>query len=227
MTDVLVTGANRGIGLEFVRQYAAEGARVHACCRRPENADALDAIAQASDGKVTIHKLDVTKEEDILALKIALGGAALDILVNNAGIGGDLHKYEPAEPEQWEEVLRINAIAPFRIAWSLRSNLEKGARKIINISSGRGSHGRHRGDGIAYCSSKAALNSAMYGLSVLWKDKNFIVVMFAPGVVITDLNPNGRLTPAFSVGRMRDLIAGFTAADNGRYLNYEGEDVLW
>lgn len=227
MTNVLVTGANRGIGLEFVRQYAAEGARVYACCRRPEKADELSAIAQSSNGNVTIHKLDVTSEEDISALGDALDGAPLDVLVNNAGIGGDLHIYEPAEPERWEEVLRVNAIAPFRIAWHLRPNLEKGARKIINISSGRGSHVRHRGDGIAYCSSKAALNSAMYGLSVLWKEDSFIIVMFAPGVVITDLNPNGRLTPAFSVGRMRKLIDGFTTADSGRYLNYEGEDVLW
>lgn len=227
MTNVLVTGANRGIGLEFVRQYAAEGDRVHACCRVPEKAEELGAIAQSSNGRVAIHKLDVTSEEDILGLAKELDGRPLDILVNNAGIGGDLHNYEPARAEQWEEVLRVNAIAPFRIAWSLQSNLEKGARKIINISSGRGSHSRHRGDGIAYCSSKAALNSAMYGLSVLWKEKNFIVVMFAPGVVITDLNPRGRLTPAFSVGRMRKLIAYFTPEDSGRYLNYEGEDVLW
>ena len=227
MTDVLVTGANRGIGLEFVRQYAADGARVYACCRTPEKAGALTAIAQSSNGKITIHKLDVTREEDISELGDAIDGAPLDILVNNAGIGGDLHSYEPAMPAEWEEVLRVNAIAPFRLAWHLRPHLEKGARKIINISSGRGSHGRHRGDGIAYCSSKAALNSAMYGLSVLWKEKNFIVVMFAPGVVITDLNPGGRLTPAFSVGHMRKLIAGFTPSDSGRYLNYAGEDVLW
>jgi NAD(P)-dependent dehydrogenase (short-subunit alcohol dehydrogenase family) len=227
MTSVLVTGANRGIGLEFVRQYAADGARVHACCRTPEKADELTAIAQSSKGEVTLHQLDVTREKDISALANALGGSALDILINNAGIGGDLHKFEPAHPKQWEEVLRVNAIAPFRIAWSLRPHLEKGARKIINISSGRGSHSRHRGDGIAYCSSKAALNSAMYGLSVLWKEKNFIIVMFAPGVVITDLNPDGRLTPAFSVGRMREFIAGFTPADSGRYLSYDGKDVLW
>jgi hypothetical protein len=67
----------------------------------------------------------------------------------------------------------------------------------------------------------------MYGLSVLWKEKDFIIVMFAPGVVITDLNPKGRLTPAFSVGRMRELIAGFTREDSGRYLSYDGKEILW
>lgn len=227
MTSVLVTGANRGIGLEFVRQYAADGARIYACCRAPDKADSLKAIAGASNGNTTIHRLEVTSQEDINALVQDLDGAPLDILINNAGIGGDLHVFEPAQPELWEEVLRVNSIAPFRIAWSLRPNLVKGARKIINISSGRGSHSRHRGDGIAYCASKAALNSAMYGLSVLWKDDDFTVVMFAPGVVITDLNPRGRLTAEFSVGHMRELIAGFTPADSGRYLSYEGKDILW
>jgi NAD(P)-dependent dehydrogenase (short-subunit alcohol dehydrogenase family) len=227
MTDVLVTGANRGIGLEFVRQYASQGARVYACCRTPEKAQELSRLAKASESKISIHKLEVTSEDDLSALVKALDGAPLDILVNNAGIGGDLHSYDPAEPKLMGEVLQVNAVAPFRIAWTLRENLEKGTRKIINISSGRGSHSRHRGDGIAYCASKAALNSAMFGLSVLWKESNFIIVMFAPGVVITDLNPGGRLTAEFSVGHMRALIDSFTEADNGRYLSYEGKDILW
>ena len=227
MASVLVTGANRGIGLEFVRQYAAEGARVFATCRAPESAGTLQEIAAGSAGRVTVHELDVISEDQIARLAGELGGAPLDILVNNAGIGGDLHVYEPAGAETWEEVLRVNTIAPFRIAWALRPNLEKGAKTIVNISSGRGSHERHRGDGIAYCSSKAALNSAMYGLSVLWRDAGFVIVMLAPGVVITDMNPRGRLTPEFSVGKMRELIAGLTAADSGRYMSYEGKDILW
>jgi len=227
MTSVLITGANRGIGLEFARQYADEGARVFAACRTPEKAEALQAVAETSDGRVSIHKLDVTSEGDIAALAGALGAAPLDILVNNAGIGGDLHIYEPAGAALWEEVLRVNTIAPFRIAWALRANLEKGAKTIVNISSGRGSHERHRGDGIAYCSSKAALNSSMYGLSVLWREASFTIVMLAPGVVITDMNPGGRLTPEFSVGKMRELIARLSPEDSGRYMSYEGKDILW
>jgi NAD(P)-dependent dehydrogenase (short-subunit alcohol dehydrogenase family) len=227
MTNVLVTGSNKGIGFEFVRQYAAEGARVYATCRNPAKADALNVLAATANGGISVHKLDVTDEDDITAIAIMLGDAPLDILVNNAGIGADLHNYEPANAPLWEEVLRVNTIAPFRIAWTLKPNLEKGEKKIINISSGRGSHGRHRGDGIAYCSSKAALNNAMFGLSVLWKEAGFIVVMLAPGVVITDLNPGGRLTPEFSVGCMRNLIAGLSAADSGRYLSFEGADILW
>ena len=124
--------------------------------------------------------------------------------------------------------MRTNVIAPFRMAENFRPHLERGTRRIIlNISSGRGSHLRHRGDGIAYCASKAALNSSMYGLSVAWKNDNFIVVMIAPGPVQTDMNPEARLTPEFSIGAMRKVIANLTTADNGRYLDYENKDVLW
>jgi NAD(P)-dependent dehydrogenase (short-subunit alcohol dehydrogenase family) len=227
MTTVLVTGANKGIGFEFARQYAGDGARVYATCRSPDSAEALNALARESAGRVTVHRLDVTNEADIADIAALLGDDPLDMLVNNAGIGADLHLYEPASNALWEEVIRTNSIAPVRIAWTLKKNLARGAKQIINISSGRGSHARHRGDGLAYCSSKAALNSAMYGLSVLWKNEGFTIVMLAPGVVITDLNPGGRLTPEFSVGEMRKVIGALTAADTGRYLSYEGKDILW
>ena len=228
MNAILVTGANRGIGLEFVRQHAEEGARVFACCRNPDAADALKAIAAKAGGRVTLHPLDVTSESSIADLARALDGQPIDILINNAGIKGDLHSTTPADTELWDQVLRTNAIAPFRIAWTLRPNLELGARRmIVNISSGRGSHARHRGDGIAYCSAKAALNSSMYGLSVQWRGDGFVIVMMAPGPVRTDMNPDARLSVEFSIGSMRKVIAGLTAADNGRYLDYEGKDVLW
>jgi NAD(P)-dependent dehydrogenase (short-subunit alcohol dehydrogenase family) len=228
MISLLITGANRGIGFEFVRQYAAAGARIYACCRVPERADALRAIAAASSGAVTLHRLDVAEDESVSALARELKDAPIDILINNAGIKGDLHDMQPADSALWAQVLRINTIAPMRMAWSLRPNLEHGAKRlIVNISSGRGSHPRHRGDGIAYCSSKAALNNAMYGLSVQWAKDGFTIVMIAPGPVSTHMNPDGRLTPEFSIGAMRKIIAGLTRADNGRYLDYEGKDILW
>ena len=228
MTSLLITGANRGIGYEFVRQYSADGARIFAACRAPEKADALRKIAAASEGRVSIHPLDVTSGPDIVALARALHGEPIDILINNAGLKGDLHSFSPASNEMWEEVFRTNTIAPFRIAQAFRPNLEKGARRlIVSISSGRGSHLRHRGDGIAYCAAKAALNNAMYGLSVQWKDDGFIIVMIAPGPVRTDMNPDARLSAEFSIGAMRNVLAGLSAKDNGRYLDYENKDVLW
>jgi NAD(P)-dependent dehydrogenase (short-subunit alcohol dehydrogenase family) len=228
MTSLLITGANRGIGFEFMRQYAAEGARIFAACRSPAKARALNDIAASSSGGVTVHELDVTSGPDIVALARALHDEPVDILINNAGLKGDLHSFSPASNEMWEEVFRTNTIAPFRMAQAFKPNLDKGERKlIVNISSGRGSHLRHRGDGIAYCSAKAALNNAMYGLSVQWKDDGFIIVMIAPGPVRTDMNPDARLSAEFSIGAMKNVLAGLTRADNGRYLDYENKDVLW
>ena len=227
MTSILITGANRGIGYEFVRQYAAEGARIFACCRKPEKAEALNALAAGSDGRITTHELDVTNDSAIAALARDLQNESLDLLINNSGIKGDLHSFESADSETFARVLSTNSIAPVRMAEAFRPHLMRGKKIIVNVSSGRGSHTRHRGDGIAYCASKAALNSAMYGLSVLWKKDGFIIVMIAPGPVQTDMNPDARLTPEFSIGAMRKVIAGLTPADNGRYLDYENRDVLW
>jgi NAD(P)-dependent dehydrogenase (short-subunit alcohol dehydrogenase family) len=228
MTSILVTGANRGIGFEFVRQYAEEGARIFATCRSPTKAAALNALAAASEGRVTVHELEVTSGPSIVTLARALHDEPIDILINNAGLKGDLHSFSPASNEMWEDVFRTNTIAPFRMAQAFRPNLDRGARKIVlSISSGRGSHLRHRGDGIAYCSAKAALNSAMYGLSVQWKDDGYIIVMIAPGPVRTDMNPDARLSAEFSIGAMRKVIAGLSTKDNGRYLDYENRDVLW
>ena len=211
-----------------MRQYASEGARIFVACRNPAKADALRALADASGGKVTLHPLEVTDDASINTLARELTGETIDILINNAGIKGDLHVLEPAGTELWDKVMRTNVIAPFRSAEAFRPHLEKGTRRIIlNISSGRGSHLRHRGDGIAYCASKAALNSAMYGLSVRLKQENFIIVMIAPGAVQTDMNPNAKLTATFSIGAMRKIIAGLAPADNGRYLDYKNRDVLW
>src|SRR5687768_17482301 len=151
MTSILVTGANRGIGLEFVRQYAAEGARLIACCRQPDKAAALKAIADASGGRVSIHALDVTSDSAITALARDLKDETIDLLINNAGIKGDLHSFEPADSTLWAQVMRTNTIAPFRMAQAFRPHLARGRKVIVNISSGRGSHARHRGDGIAYC----------------------------------------------------------------------------
>ena len=228
MEAVLVTGANRGIGLEFVRQYARDGARVFACCRAPAAAEELKRIAARADAAVSVHALDIAARDSIEALKADLRGAPIDILVNNAGAGGDLHQFDPPDDEAWLEMFRANALGAYRVARALKANLKKGKeRKIVCMSSGRASHARHKGDGLAYCATKAALNSIMYGLSVQWKDEGFIVAMFAPGRVKTDLNPDGSLTPEFAIGAMRKAIAGLTPPDTGRYLDNQGRDVPW
>lgn len=230
MTSVLVTGTNRGIGLEFVRQYAADGARVFACCRAPDRAEALNEIARRSDGRVHIHRLDVTDETAVQALAAELKEEPIDILINNAGTAGDLRAVDnpPMDYEMWAEVFRVNTMAPYAMARAFRPHLELGRAKVLaTISSGRGSHTRHRGNAYAYCSSKAAVNNVMYGLSVEWRESGLIVVLLAPGPVRTDMNVNARMTPDYSVGNLRKTLAGLTIADTGRYIDYEARDVLW
>ena len=113
MKTVMITGANRGIGLELVRQYAADGEQVFACCRKPQAADSLRDISEGSADRVTIYRLDVTSPEDIASLKQQLGATAIDILINNAGISGGSDPH--VDYDAWEEAFRVNAIAPYRI----------------------------------------------------------------------------------------------------------------
>ena len=112
MPTVLITGANRGVGLEFAKQYAAEGWRVHGACRDPGKATALKAIK----GDVQVHPLDVTDEAQIEALAKSLGNEPIDILINNAGIIGPDDSFGGTEVEGWMQTLRVNALAPVRIA---------------------------------------------------------------------------------------------------------------
>jgi NAD(P)-dependent dehydrogenase (short-subunit alcohol dehydrogenase family) len=231
MRSVLITGANRGIGFEFARQYAADTEnRVFATCRDPAKAEALQKLATQSDGRLSVHALDVGSEASVTALAKDLRDQPLDVLINNAGIAGDLRDEDnpPMGYEMWADVFRINTMAPYRMARAFRPQLERGVeRKLITISSGRGSHSRHRGNGYAYCASKAAVSNVMYGMSVEWKPDNIIVVLLAPGPVRTDMNLDGRLTPEYSVGNLRRVIAGLTMADTGRYIDYEAKDVAW
>jgi NAD(P)-dependent dehydrogenase (short-subunit alcohol dehydrogenase family) len=223
MPTVLVTGANRGIGLEFVRQYAAEGWRVHAACRDPDKTAELKAIA----GDVRLHRLDVTDEGQLAALEASLAGEPIDILINNAGVRG---LGDSTEVAGWLETLRVNAIAPVRVSERLIANLERGQRKlIVNITSRLGSIAENTSGGsYAYRSSKAALNMAAKSMSVDLKSRGIAVVVFHPGWVQTDMGGSGApVSPPDSVSGMRAKIATLTAADSGHFFNYNGQPIPW
>jgi NAD(P)-dependent dehydrogenase (short-subunit alcohol dehydrogenase family) len=226
MPTVLITGANRGIGLEFVRQYAAEGWSVHAACRDPGKATELKAIK----GGVHLHRLDVTDEGQIDALETALAGEPIDILINNAGVRGMGDSFGSTEVAGWLETLRVNAIAPVRVSEGLITNLERGQGKlIVNITSRLGSVAENSSGGsYAYRSSKAALNMAAKSMSVDLKGKGITVVVFHPGWVQTDMGGSGApVTPSESVAGMRAKIAKLTAADSGHFFNYTGQPIPW
>lgn len=231
MTTVLVTGANRGIGLEFVRQCAEAGDRVVATCRDPEAAAELQALAAGSVGRVRILALDVASDASVRRFKTELGGEPIDILVANAGVMGPSRQHQPGDLdfEGWLDTLSVNVLGPVRVAEAVQANLRAGqGRKAVAITSGMGSIGGTNGGYFAYRSSKAALNMAWRNLAHAWRGDGMICVAMSPGWVRTDMGgPGAELTPAQSVGAMRKLIDRFALRDSGRFVSVKGDDVAW
>ena len=198
MQTILITGANRGIGLEFVRQYAAEGAKVHACARRPEDADALSKIAHESGGKVCLHRLDVADFAAIDLLAQSMDGEPIDLLINNAGIYGPQHQTaDRIDYDGWGQTFTVNTMAPVRMVQAFLPNLKAGSgKKVVTITSQMGSIADNNGGYYVYRSAKAALNSAMKGLSVDLAGTGLTVVVLHPGWVKTDMGgPDAPLEP--------------------------------
>ena len=228
--NVLVTGASRGLGLEFVKQYAEEGAMVFACCRDPAASKSLRRISDEAGGKVSMHGLDVADPKSIAAFAKSFGDEPVDVLINNAGVYGPKEQSAgDMDFDGWAEAFAVNSIAPLRIAQTFERNLKKGkAKKLITITSWMGSTTHHGGDYFAYRSSKAAVNNVMHGLSLAWKNEGLIVTLLHPGWVKTDMGgKNAPLEPHESIAGMRGVIAKLTAADNGKFLDYTGKELPW
>ncbi len=230
MPTTLITGANRGIGLEFCRQYAADGWRVHAGCREPDGAGALADIAAAADGRVTIHRLDVTDGVEVAAVAAEID-TGIDLLVNNAGVRGpERQSATDMDFDGWAEAFATNAMAPLRVAQGFAPLvIRSAAKRIVTISSRLGSMTANQSGGrIAYRSTKAAVNQVMRSLAFELAGRGVICVLFHPGWVRTDMGgPGGALGPAESVTAMRRRIDQLTPEDNGRFLNFDGTELPW
>lgn len=234
MPTVLVTGANRGLGLEFVRQYAADGWRVIAGCRRPEEATELAALASDT---VTVEPLDVGDEGSIAVLKAHIANLPLDLLVNNAGVYGGraVQSLGSLEAEEWMRVLRVNVAGPLLMAQALADNLTAGAQRagrpavVATLSSKMGSIAENTSGGsYAYRSSKAALNAAMRSYALDMDRHGVLAVVLHPGWVRTAMGgANGLIDPPESVTGMRAVIAGLTPDKSGRFFDYTGQEIPW
>lgn len=225
MSTVLITGANRGIGLEFARQYAAEGWRVIATCRRPDRARELAALG------VEMRALDVADAAGIDELARWLGDAPIDLLINNAGIyGKESLRLGAIDVDEWLAVLRVDAIAPIKVTEALMDNLAASPRPVVaNITSKMGSIADNAsGAAYSYRSAKAALNAASKSLAVDLAGRGVVVVVLHPGWVQTDMGGAGALiSPATSVHGLRSVIARCAMADSGRFFAYDGTEVPW
>jgi NAD(P)-dependent dehydrogenase (short-subunit alcohol dehydrogenase family) len=227
MPTCLVTGANRGIGLEFARQYAADGWRVIATCREPERAEALRRI----EGTVETHRLDVADFARIEALADALKGVAIDLLINNAGIYGPrVTPYAGVDYGAWAEVLRVNAMAPLKVSAVFADHVGKSVHKrIVALSSLMGSVAENTSGGAyIYRSSKAALNAVMRSLAIDLKERGVTVAILHPGWVRTDMGGSGAQIEVFeSVTGMREVIDRLTLDLSGRFYGFDGREILF
>jgi NAD(P)-dependent dehydrogenase (short-subunit alcohol dehydrogenase family) len=227
MPRVLVTGANRGLGLEFARQYAAAGWDVVAGCRRPQEASELAGLGKA----VAIFELDVADDRSQAAFLRALAGLPIDVAIMNAGIGaGGPHSAAAVTREVWEPAIVVNTLVPLRLATALKSNLQQGAhKKVVGISSLAASMTSYRVEGhYVYRASKAALNQLWRSLAIEWRPLGITCLVLRPGKVRTRMTGfSGDLSPEQSVRGMRDVIAATTISDSGRFLGYDGCEVPW
>ena len=228
MPTVLVTGANRGLGREFVRQYLAEGWRVIATCRAPDKAKELKAMTSAN---LAVKALDVTSADAIAALAQALRSEPIDLLINNAGVAGrEAGEFGRIDARIYSSTMFTNSVAPVLLAQALLPHLERGQGKTIaNISSQLGSIARNQTGGrYAYRSSKAALNAAMKSLAIDLEPRGIAVVVLHPGWVRTDMGGAGAdIAPDVSVAGMRKVIAGLTPQKSGHFFNYDGSEIPW
>ena len=229
MSTVLVTGASRGIGAEFVRQYAADGWRVHALARDPVNAPALAEARRTHGERVRVHPIDVTDHAAIDALARDLAGTPIDVLLNVAGVLV-ANPFGQSDYERWMNSIRVNLFGPMKVSEAFVEHVAASEqRKIVTLSSVLGSVGANAAGGMYdYRSTKAAVNAIMKSMSLDLARRRIIAVPIHPGWVRTDMGgARAEVDVATSVSGMRAVIAGLTAAQTGRFLSYQGTELPW
>jgi NAD(P)-dependent dehydrogenase (short-subunit alcohol dehydrogenase family) len=228
--QALVSGANRGLGLEMTRQLLARGDRVAAACRHPGRALELTRLAGEHPGRLHVLPLDLTDVRSIadLARQIAALDLDIDLLVNNAGMLVEGERFGAIDGKSLRESFAVNAEGAFLLTQALNADLADGA-KIVNLSSTLGSISRT--DSLyspSYAISKAALNMATRLLSIALRERGIVVISLSPGWVRTDMGGAGAtLQPDASIAAMLRVIDHLKASDSGRFLTQNGETIPW
>jgi len=223
----VVTGANRGIGLEFVKQLTGRGEDVDATARDPDDAPELQFLARPGV-RLRIHRLDVADDASVAAFAEQLTPGPVDVLVNNAGVSG-VKGGEPIDPSDILRVFDVNAVGTLRVVRALLPRLREGkGRKIVDITSVLGSIAEASGGRYAYRLSKAALNMATRLLAEDLRGDGFRTVALHPGWVQTRMGGSAApVPPEQSVRGMLRLIDGLTAEQSGRTFDFQGREIPW
>lgn len=230
MRNILITGSNRGIGLELVRQYADDNWHVFACCRLPEDADDLQKLA-SSNKNISIHALDVSNSLQISALASELKDTSIDILFNNAGIYGPYNaNFGNTDEQQWLECFSINTISPMKVTEAFVNHVANSQLKIIaSMSSKMGSMADNgSGGSYLYRSSKAALNAVMTSVAIDLKPQGIKVAIMHPGWVKTDMGgPNAEISTHACVVQLKKILNELTLESSGSFFEIDGSIIPW
>jgi NAD(P)-dependent dehydrogenase (short-subunit alcohol dehydrogenase family) len=248
---VLVTGSNRGIGLQLVTQYAEDGWDVIATSRSPHDDDDLNALAELHDN-VAVEQLDVTDMDSIAALAAKYRGRPIDVLINNAGLLGGRpgQEWGNLDPEVFQQVMAVNVFGPHKVSEAFADNVAASdQKKLIVISSTIGSISRMQNPTALpiLATSKAAVNMAMRTVAMQLKDQGVVVAMLMPGLVRTrmsyqatgmtleeasqqtdfDFDRPGSISAEESASRIRRVVASLDGSETGIFLNNDGSRLDW
>ncbi|QUN04438.1 SDR family oxidoreductase [Shewanella yunxiaonensis] len=229
MPQLLITGANRGIGLALTELYLAAGWDVVACCRDPAQADDLLYLISDNPG-LEVYQLDVTDYDALSDLAHELSDRPIDLLINNAGYYGPNAVLLGDIPvDEWRKVMEINAIAPIKVTEAFLPNLRLAKGTVANISSKMGSiEDNQSGGGYLYRSSKAALNAASKSLALDLAADGIKAVVLHPGWVRTDMGgPHGLIDADTSAQGIKSLLEQLQPQDSGKFFDYQGKHLAW
>jgi len=228
--NIVITGANRGLGLELVRQYLARGDSIHAGVRTPEHASELTALQAPSGGRLRIHACDVASEASVRTFSATLSGP-VDLLINNAGVRSRVRMDSPEDLdlEEMSRTFQVNALGPLRVTGALLPLLRRSpGAKIIHLSSGLASIENCSGGAYGYRMSKAALNMAARTLAQDLREEGLVSVVISPGWVRTDMGGEDAPTSvADSVTGLMGVIERLTVRDSGGFFDFRGERIPW
>lgn len=223
MKNILITGANRGIGLELTKKLAKQN-QIFATTRTMSSDDELHSIENTN-----VYQLDLLDDKSMDELIHRLDEVPIDLVINNAGIFHD-EQFNGLNHDLWLDEMKVNAISPISLTHRLKNNLVNGKdKKVVFISSQMGSiDDNYSGNYYFYRSSKAALNASAKSISIDWKDDGISVLILHPGWVQTDMGgKTAKITVEESVSGMIDLINNHNLKDTGIFLNYAGKKMEW
>jgi len=235
--NYLITGANRGLGLEFTRQILHAGHSVYAACRNTHDVDDLDLLSDEFEDKLIVVNLDINDHDSIVELSKKLKSVSIDVMINNAGTIGPLPYFENTfkqhygtiDYDVWSDVLKTNLFGPVKMAETFLENIENGNdKKMIFISSVVGSIADDHQKAFAYATSKTALNKSVALLADILKEKEVKVLAMCPGYVKTRMNGGGaNLEPEESITGMLKQIEKLDLESSGSFVRYNGESINW